>query len=154
MPRIAAFPRLLAVAMLFAWPATSTPSEGTLKEADSLATRFVAAWNSHDVTAFAVLMAPDADWVTASGLRLAGRDKIQAYLADEHATWAKTTTMRATNIHVRALSRNSAVVLFDWEIETPAEGGGAPSVARGNNQFVAVKNGAWIIASGQVARKR
>ena len=99
-------------------------------------------------------MADDADWVTASGIRLLGRDKIQAYLADEHATWAKTTTMRAMNVHVCSLNRDSAVVLFDWEIATPAEDGGASSVARGNNQFVAVRDGGWRIVSGQVARKR
>jgi uncharacterized protein (TIGR02246 family) len=153
MPRAPNFTRL-ALVLLFAWPAISTSDEGPLKEPESLATRFVDAWNSHDAAAFGALMAVDADWVTASGIRLRGRDSIQAYLADEHATWAKSTTMRATNIHVRSLSRNSAVVLFEWEISTPAESGGAPSIARGNNLFVAVMGGGWAIASGQVARKR
>jgi uncharacterized protein (TIGR02246 family) len=154
MPRIPSLARLLALALLFAWPATSMPGEGLSKDAESLATRFVEAWNTHDAAAFGALMAGDADWVTASGIRLLGRDKIQAYLADEHATWAKTTTMRAMNVHVRSLSRDSAVVLFDWEMATPAEDGGASSVARGNNQFVAVRDGDWKIVSGQVARKR
>jgi uncharacterized protein (TIGR02246 family) len=146
--------RLLALALLFVWPAESLPAEDPSKNAESLATRFVAAWNTHDAAAFGALMADDADWVTASGIRLSGREKIQAYLAEEHATWAKNTTMRVMNIHVRSLGRNSAVVLFEWEIETPAEDGGAPPVARGNNLFVAVKDGSWIVASGQVARKR
>src|SRR5687768_11461574 len=113
--------RLLALALLLAWPAMSLPAEGQSKNADVLATRFVEAWNRHDASAFGALMTKDADWVTASGIRLSGRDKIQAYLADEHATWAKTTTMRALNVHVRTLGDKSAVVLFDWEIATPAQ---------------------------------
>lgn len=99
-------------------------------------------------------MAADADWVTASGIRLRGRDRIQAYLADEHATWAKRTSMRALNIHVRPLNAKAAIVLFEWEIATPGEDGGAPSVARGNNLFVAFDDNGWIIVSGQVARAR
>jgi uncharacterized protein (TIGR02246 family) len=146
--------RLLALALLLACPATSVPAEGPSENADVLAMRFVEAWNRHDPAAFGALMATNADWVTASGLRLSGRDKIQAYLADEHATWAKTTTMRALNVHVRPIGDKSAVVLFDWEIATPAQEGGAPSVARGNNLFVAIQARGWTIVSGQVARKR
>jgi uncharacterized protein (TIGR02246 family) len=144
--------RLLA--LLLACPATSMPAEAHSKNADALATRFVEAWNRHDAAAFGALIAKDADWVTASGIRLSGRDRIQAYLADEHATWARTTTMRALNIHVRPLGDRSAVVLFEWEIVTPAQEGAAASVARGNNLFVAIQDSGWTIVSGQVARKR
>jgi len=132
----------------------SAAGEAPTHEAGALVTRFVAAWNAHDAPAFGALMATDADWVTASGVRLRGRDKIQAYLAEEHASWAKQTTMRAVNIHVRPLNRTSAVVLFEWEIATPGEEGGAPSVARGNNLFVAADDKGWSIVSGQVARAR
>ena len=99
-------------------------------------------------------MAEDADWVTASGLRLRGREKIRAYLSEEHATWAKRTSMQATNILVRRLSGKTSIVSFEWTITTPAEGGGTPSVARGNNLFVAVDEKGWAIVSGQVARIR
>jgi uncharacterized protein (TIGR02246 family) len=154
MPRIPFLPSLIALVLLLCWPATSMSGNRPVKDAESLATRFVDAWNAHDAAAFARLVATDSDWVTASGVRLVGREKIRAYLAEEHATWAKTTTMRAMNIHLRALSPKTAVVSFDWEISTPSNEGDAPSVARGNNLFVAVKEGDWIIVSGQVARKR
>ena len=99
-------------------------------------------------------MAADADWVTASGIRLRGRDKVQAFLAEEHATWAKPTTMQAMNVHVRPLNKKTAVVLFEWEIATPGAGGSAPTVSRGNNLFVAVDDDGWTIVSGQVTRAR
>jgi len=99
-------------------------------------------------------MAADADWVTASGVRLRSRDKIQSFLAEEHATWAKTTSMRALNVQVRAMNDKTAVVLFEWEIATPGKEGGAPSLARGNNLFVAVDDQGWTIVAGQVARAR
>ena len=98
-------------------------------------------------------MAEDADWVTASGIRLRGRDRIQAYLSEEHATWAKRTSMSAKNIHVRPLDGKTAIVLFEWEISTPNEGGGS-SVSRGNNLFVVTCDKHWTIVSGQVARAR
>jgi len=99
-------------------------------------------------------MAEDADWVTASGLRLRGREKIRAYLSEEHATWAKRTRMQASNIHVRPLDERTSIVFFEWVITTPGEGDSKPSVARGNNLFVATDDHGWAIVSGQVARIR
>ena len=99
-------------------------------------------------------MATDADWVTASGIRLRGRDKIQAYLAEEHATWAKPTSMRAIEHPGASDEQQDGSRPFEWEIATPGKEGGAPSVARGNNLFVAVDDKGWIIVAGQVARAR
>jgi len=154
MPQVPSVTKLLALVLLFTWPDASVAGEPALREARELATRFVEGWNAHNAASFGALMAVDADWVTASGIRLRGRDKIQDYLAGEHATWAKRTSMRALNIHVRPLNAKAAIVHFEWEIATPGEGGGAPSVARGNNLFVAVDDNGWIIVSGQVARAR
>lgn len=120
--------------------------------ADEVATRFVAAWNAHDADALGKLIAADADWVTASGLRLHGRPDIQKYLAKEHETWAQSTRMRVVSIHVRALANDSASVFLEWELMERRETGGV-SARRGNNLFVATLAGAeWIIVAGQVAR--
>ncbi len=143
----------LAICLLLLVPAASramsvTPSPAGLIES------FVAAWNSHNPVAFGHLVAADADWVTASGKRLLSRPHIQAFLADEHETWAKTTTMKTVSSRVRMLDDDTAVVMFEWEISAPAVAGQAPTVSSGNNLFVAVKRGDWIIVSGQVARNR
>jgi uncharacterized protein (TIGR02246 family) len=142
-------PGIFALFVLLASTALSA-QQARVAEPEGLVNGFVAAWNSHDAAAFGKLFAADADWVTASGLRLRGRDKIQAYLAEEHATWAKTTRMQATNIHVRRASADTVTLFFEWEITDIAAG----SSRRGNNVFVATRPDAgWIIGAGQVARK-
>ena len=99
----------------------------------------------------------------AAGRRLGDRLRTFAFAAATRfrptlpkniATWAKPTSMRAMNIHVRPMNNKTAVVLFEWEIATPGKEGGAPSVARGNNLFVAVDDKGWTIVAGQVARAR
>jgi uncharacterized protein (TIGR02246 family) len=129
-------------------------ADARVDEPASLAARFAAAWNAHDAEAFASLLAPDADWVTASGQRLRGRAAITDFLAEEHRTWAKATTMRARNVHSRRLDESTVIVMFEWEIETPGEAGAAPTVARGNNLFVTRRDDGWLVIAGQVARIR
>jgi uncharacterized protein (TIGR02246 family) len=146
-----ALPARLAVVLLCVWPASSLSMSATPNAGDLLA-GFVAAWNSHDAAAFGHLMAADADWVTASGKRLHGREQIVKFLAGEHSTWAKTTTMRTRSIHMRMLDAKTAVLMLEWEIVTPGDAGAAPAVARGNNVFVARENNGWLIVAGQVAR--
>lgn len=116
---------------------------------DSLVLGFVHAWNAHDVKALGELFAADADWVTAAGLRVTGREAIQAALATEHATWARVSTMRATSTEVRTLREELAMVSFGWEITLS---GSSADPFRGNTLFLAVKEGdRWMIVSGQVA---
>jgi len=57
---------------------TSDPAE--------LSRRFEAAWNSHDMTAFAELFEPDATFVTRFGHYWRGRDEIVARHAEIHST--------------------------------------------------------------------
>lgn len=143
----------LAICLWLLIPAASqsttiTPGPARLIES------FVAAWNSHNPVAFGYLMADDADWVTASGKRLQGRPQIQAFLAEEHESWAKTTTMKSVSSRVRMIDAETAVVMFEWEISNQAVAGEAPTVSSGNTLFVAVERDDWIIVSGQVARNR
>ena len=145
--------KLLTGVLLFTWACLSAAGDPP-RNAGELATRFVEAWNAHDPAAFGALMAEDADWVTASGVRLRGRERIQAYLSEEHASWAKRTNMRAINIRVRPMNEKTSIVLFEWEIASPGEGAGVSTVSRGNNLFVAVHDTHWTIVAGQVARGR
>ena len=143
--------RSVAVLLLaFAFPAWG---QADTPEPDDVATRFAEAWNAHDAAALGRLLVADADWVTASGLRLHGRTKIQDYLAKEHSTWARATTMRVVSIHVRALSAGAASVFFEWEIVTTSDASPAAGARRGNNLFVVSRSsGDWQIVAGQVAR--
>jgi uncharacterized protein (TIGR02246 family) len=134
------------------------PSSGLAQspEPQRLVQEFAAAWNAHDAEAFGKLFSDQADWVTAPGTRANGRAAIQDFLAREHTTWARTTTMTPTNIVVRSLSADMAVILFEWEIGGATDAAGkraAPS--HGNNLFVASRDrGRWTIVAGQVASRR
>jgi uncharacterized protein (TIGR02246 family) len=138
--------------------ALSFPSSGVTQppEPHLLVQGFAAAWNAHDADAFGKLFAAQADWVTAPGTRVKGRTAIQDFLAQEHKTWARTTTMTPSNTVVRLLSPDAAVILFEWEITGAVDSSGktaAPS--RGNNLFVATRqSGQWIVTAGQVASQR
>jgi uncharacterized protein (TIGR02246 family) len=151
-----------ALASVFAWvvlgfsPGASAQSQPPPPGPEVVAKQFVDAWNAHDLAAFGDLFATDADWVTASGSRLNGREKIRAYLAEEHKTWAKTTRMESANVHVRYLNRSTAVVFFDWTLTSTKDAKDAKGskTRHGNNVLVATKFGpGWIVAAGQVARK-
>jgi uncharacterized protein (TIGR02246 family) len=146
---------LLTAFVVLAWMACA-PSFAQVAAADEpeqLVNRFVAAWNTHDAQAFGKLFADDADWVTASGIDLQGRDRIQAFLAEEHASWAKATTMTAERIRMKRMDADSAVVIFHWRIAREGESSGGHA-RRGSNVFVASRSPqGWIIVAGQVARK-
>ena len=108
------------------------------------------AWNTHDARAFGRLYADDAEWITVGGERHKGRVAVEGALAKEHASWARTTTLRATDVVVRDIDSEHAIVMFRWEV-TRTEDGVAKPLA-GNTLLVAAKHdGRWIIVVGQVA---
>ena len=91
---------------------------------------------------------------TRTGSRWAVKDKrriaVEGALAKEHASWARTTTLRATDVVVRVIDSENAIVMFKWEITRPEERGVSP--LRGNTLLVAAKqDGRWIVVAGQAA---
>jgi uncharacterized protein (TIGR02246 family) len=147
-----------AVASLIVWtgalvPALAQSPAPSAKGPEVVVAQFVDTWNAHDMATLDDLFATDIDWVTASGARLSGREKVRAWLVDEHANWARTTRMEAANIYVRHLNRSTAMVFFEWRIHSAKGAAGAP-VRHGNNLFVVRQFGpGWVVAAGQVARK-
>jgi len=123
---------------------------------DSTVDSYLQVWNRHDMAGLERILAADADWVMTSGTRLRGRTAIQAALAREHSTWAKSTTMTASGTTVRLLGNEVAIVSFDWEIISVTDTGGqTPGSYRGVSVFVVVKNGGkWQIVSGQATNAR
>jgi uncharacterized protein (TIGR02246 family) len=117
---------------------------------EDIAMTFVQAWNSHDKGQFAKLFIANAYWVPGVGTRLDGREAIVNDLALAHTTWAKLTTMKASDVVVRQLSPDVAVVLFN--VPFLAENGKA--VEPGNALIiVAVKElEGWRIAVGQLTK--
>jgi uncharacterized protein (TIGR02246 family) len=140
---------LVAVVILFGYMAGVVAGQRS-SAAGALADAFVHAWNTHDGPAFGRLYADDADWVTVGGETYHGRVAIEGALAKEHASWAPTTTVRTTDVVVRAIDSEQAIVMFKWEITRAEESGARP--LRGNTLLVAAKkDGRWMITAGQAA---
>lgn len=139
---------LVALVIVFGW--TAGAAAGQTSVAGALADAFVDAWNTHDVRALGRLYADDADWVTVGGERHKGRVAVEGVLAKEHAGWARTTILRATDVAVRAIDSENAIVMFKWEITRPEESAVKP--LRGSTLLVAARrDGHWIITAGQAA---
>ena len=138
---------LVAFVIVFGW--TAGAAAGQTSAAGAFADAFVDAWNTHDVRALGRLYADAADWVTVGGERHKGV-AVEGVLAKEHAGWARTTILRATDVAVRAIDSENVIVMFKWEITRTEESGVRP--LRGNTLLVAAKqDGHWIITAGQAA---
>jgi uncharacterized protein (TIGR02246 family) len=119
---------------------------------ESLADRFVQAWNTHEASSFENLFTPNAYFVPTVNSTLDGRDNILADFGKAHTGWAKATTMgiHSGSVSARSVHPDVAVVIFhvgfrqtDGTLTTP-----------GNAVLlVAVKQSdGWQIAAGQVAK--
>jgi ketosteroid isomerase-like protein len=124
---------------------------------------FVTAWNHHDMETFGKLFAPDADFVNVAAARWKGRESIQINHAWSHGTIPrdtpgfekldqyygifKTSTLRFTQIDVRFLRRDVAVVLVNAELVGDAR---TPNPRHTVLTFVVTRqNGGWLIAAAQ-----
>lgn len=119
---------------------------------DEVVDLFARSWNAHSTKAFCDVLSDDADWVTVAGTRLKGRSEIQAFLDKEHNGWARTTSMRTTDVAIRVLGVDAAVVYFNWEITRAVGRDGQPSApSRGVNLLVLAKQvDGWRVVAGQV----
>ncbi len=75
---------------------------------------YVAAWNAHDMKAFANLFSEDADYVNAYGEWWQGREALQAKNSEAHGSYYARTRMRMENPAVRALGNDLALVQARW----------------------------------------
>ena len=143
---------VICAVLLFSTFIARAVSPADTAEPESLADRFVQAWNTHDTGVFKKLFVPSAYWVPTIDSRLDGRANILADLGKAHETWAKTTTMgvNSGSISTRLIHPDVAVVLFhagfrqaDGTLTTP-----------GNAVLlVAVKQSdGWQIAAGQITK--
>ena len=129
---------------------TGAPVPSVASGPEDIAMAFVQAWNSHDKGQFAHLFIANAYWVPGVGTRLDGREAIVNDLGLAHTTWAKSTTMKASDVVVRQLSPDVAVVLFN--VPFLAKDGKA---AEPGNALIIVtvkESEGWRIAVGQLTK--
>ena len=78
--------------------------------------RLAVAWNSADWAAFSRLFAEDADYVTGSGVRWAGRHEIHAALAQRARESSDSGRVSLVTESVKPLGTDAAVVLCTWQM--------------------------------------
>jgi uncharacterized protein (TIGR02246 family) len=119
---------------------------------EALVDGFIDAFNTHDAPAFGRLFAEDADWVNVVGIRVTGRDDIQAEHDEAFTTYFRHSALTATEQSVRRLQDGFAVVHFRWALmnEGDAAGDRESEPRRGIIVIVATEEPeGWRIKVGQ-----
>lgn len=150
---------LIAMALPFVDCALAEPNDE--EAVRHVVSGFVETWNRHDMEAFGKLFAPDADFVNVAGAWWQGREAIQMHHAYSHGTIPadtqgepppyygifKTSTLRFTQMDVRFLRRDVAVVHASMELLGDTR---TPNPRHTTATFVlARQDGKWLIAAAQ-----
>jgi uncharacterized protein (TIGR02246 family) len=107
---------LMALSLLLI-PASPTPQSGTSddeKAIREIESQWETAWNHHDASALAHLAAPDADFVNARGVWGKGREHLEKSQANQQKTNEKDSSWKTTEVDVRFISPDVAVVHVYW----------------------------------------
>jgi uncharacterized protein (TIGR02246 family) len=95
-----------------------------------LVDELVRAWNSRDGAAFSCLFAEDADYVTGSGARLAGRESIRDALFGSATNRIEPGQVDVVTESIKALGQDAAVILCMWQMSPGGATRGAGSAGR------------------------
>ncbi|HEV2388027.1 MAG TPA: SgcJ/EcaC family oxidoreductase [Candidatus Acidoferrales bacterium] len=120
-------------------------------EIRKLAAEWQSDWNRHDAKALTALLTDDADFVTAGGDWLQGRQAFHDWLGRGADSTFPTGVWTNNQVIIRFLMPDIAVVHITWEI-SKGEPGKRPPVRPGNgiSTWVLIKAGKkWIIRSAQ-----
>jgi uncharacterized protein (TIGR02246 family) len=90
---------------------TNSEDEKAVREIES---QWETAWNHHDASALARLAAPDADFVNARGVWGKGRDQLEKGQATQQKTNEKDSSWKTTEVNVRFITPDVAVVHVYW----------------------------------------
>jgi uncharacterized protein (TIGR02246 family) len=108
---------------------------------------FVDAWNKHDVKAFSMVFADDADFTNVRGKSAHGRLAIEKHHAPSFATKWKESNQKITETKIRLIKPDVAAVDARWELTgAKDERGQERPMRKGLLNFVMIKErGAWLI---------
>jgi len=146
-------PLLLTLISTFVTAQTSpnefTPSNRELEEKriKEVLTGSVEAWNRHDVKAFSMAFAEDADFTNVRGMSAHGRTEVEKFHAPMFATVFKDSHLTITDIKIRFITSDAAAIDERWEM-TGAKGRDGQDIPlrKGLANFVMTRsNGQWLI---------
>ena len=87
------------------------------EQASAVVSAFAHAWNQHDMTAFADLFAPDAEFVNVVGIWWKGRQAIRDAHEFTHASMFKDSRLSILSTEVRFPVEGIAIARSKWSLE-------------------------------------
>lgn len=127
---------------------TNSEDEKAIREIES---QWEAAWNHHDASALARLAAPDADFVNARGVWGKGREQLEKGQANQQKTNEKDSSWKTTEVDVRFIASDVAVVHVYWVLTGERNQDGVtkqPELGIFTRTDVK-RDGHWIITASQ-----
>lgn len=112
---------------------------------------FAAAWNRHDMNAFAELFAEDAEFVNVVGIWWKGRAEIKAAHEFTHQTMFKHSRLSIQEVAARLPAPDIAISRCRWTLEghVSPDGGALPPRTGILVNVLQKKGGTWRIIDSQ-----
>jgi len=112
---------------------------------------FAAAWNRHDMEAFAQLFAADAEFVNVVGLWWKGRAEIRQAHEATHASMFKNSRLTILDTSVRFPLPQLAIARSRWRLEghVGPDGQALPPRTGILLNVLTVDDGSWVIIDSQ-----
>ena len=109
------------------------------------------AWNHHDMKALAALVAEDVDFITVSGTWLKGRKAFEEHHARLHAMQFKESVWATSEVQVKFLKPDVAIVHVSWGMRGDKDPDGTPRQPRRGifTQVITKERGKWLIKASQ-----
>ncbi len=85
-----------------------------MQSPEAVLAAYVAAWNAHDMKAFANLFSEDADYVNAYGDWWRGREALQTKNSEAHDSYYARTRLRTETPVIRPIDEKMVLVESRW----------------------------------------
>jgi len=133
------------------WPASDQGNAIDTEAVKQIESRWQEAWNSHDMKALASLVAEDVDFITVAGTWLKGRKAFEEHHAARHAVQFKESVWETTDVRVKFLKSDIALVHVSWGLKGDKDPDGTPRQPRRGifTQVVTKEGGRWLIKASQ-----
>ena len=137
--------------LLTAWPANAQRNIKDLEAIKQIEKDWQAAWNRHDMKALAALVTEDIDFITVAGLWLKGRKEFEEHHASIHVMRFKESVRTTTDVQVKFLKPDVAIVHVSGGIKGEKGRDGTPLQPRQGifTRVVTKEGGKWLIKASQ-----
>lgn len=133
------------------WPAEAQNKVDDLETVKQIESSWQEAWNRHDMKALGALVAEDVDFITVSGIWLKGRKAFEEHHARVHAMQFKESVWTTTDVRVKFLKPDIALVHVSWGLRGDKDPDGTARRPRRGifTRVVTKQGGKWSIQASQ-----